>query len=292
NLWHISTMRISVKHAFERRLGLFPAGFDKDGILYCNTRWGDYPCRLPAGKWDPLQDPCPGWMLLSYKKKTAASSAITGCPPAKAVNENIRDYWAAAGSKGEWLLVDLEGQPDICALQINFNEHQARAYTRKSKHLYHQYFIEGSYDKKTWQMVIDKKNNKNDSPHDYIEFNSPVCYRYLRITALHIPAEDVFALSGLRIFGKGKGAPPQAIQTYKSRRLSPTAVSLQWQPVSNADGYNILWGIAPDKLYLSWLVYEQNSLDLTALNKNQPCFIRIDSFNANGFTPGKIHKLR
>ena len=36
NYWHASTMRISVNHDFERRVGLFPAGFDKDGVLYCN----------------------------------------------------------------------------------------------------------------------------------------------------------------------------------------------------------------------------------------------------------------
>ena len=36
NYWHASTMRISVNHDFERRVGLFPAGFDADGVLYCN----------------------------------------------------------------------------------------------------------------------------------------------------------------------------------------------------------------------------------------------------------------
>lgn len=43
NYWHASTMRISVNHDFERRVGLFPAGFDKDGVLYCNQNFADYP---------------------------------------------------------------------------------------------------------------------------------------------------------------------------------------------------------------------------------------------------------
>ena len=36
NLWHTSTMRISVNHQFERRIGIWPAGFDQDGdcLLY------------------------------------------------------------------------------------------------------------------------------------------------------------------------------------------------------------------------------------------------------------------
>ena len=34
NLWHASTMRISVNANFERRIGLFPAGVDRDGIFF------------------------------------------------------------------------------------------------------------------------------------------------------------------------------------------------------------------------------------------------------------------
>lgn len=33
NLWHTATMRISVNHQFERRVGIWPAGFDQDGEL-------------------------------------------------------------------------------------------------------------------------------------------------------------------------------------------------------------------------------------------------------------------
>ncbi|MFP4385155.1 MAG: hypothetical protein ACLFSE_14010, partial [Spirochaetia bacterium] len=28
-------------------------GVDEEGILFCNTAFGDYLMRLPAGKWDP-----------------------------------------------------------------------------------------------------------------------------------------------------------------------------------------------------------------------------------------------
>ena len=38
NLWHASTMRISVNHQFERRVGIWRAGFDEDGELFCNQR--------------------------------------------------------------------------------------------------------------------------------------------------------------------------------------------------------------------------------------------------------------
>lgn len=53
NYWHASTMRISVNHDFERRVGLFPAGFDADGVLYCNQNFADYPHEIPAGNLTP-----------------------------------------------------------------------------------------------------------------------------------------------------------------------------------------------------------------------------------------------
>lgn len=36
NYWHVSTIAISVKNNFERRIGIWPAGFDNDGVMYCN----------------------------------------------------------------------------------------------------------------------------------------------------------------------------------------------------------------------------------------------------------------
>ncbi|HYH14910.1 MAG TPA: family 43 glycosylhydrolase, partial [Flavisolibacter sp.] len=50
NYWHVSTISISVKNNFERRLGLWPTGFDKDGVMYANTAFGDYPHYLPTGQ--------------------------------------------------------------------------------------------------------------------------------------------------------------------------------------------------------------------------------------------------
>ena len=48
NYWHVSTMVLSVKNNFERRLGIWPTGFDSDGVMWCNTAFGDYPHYIPA----------------------------------------------------------------------------------------------------------------------------------------------------------------------------------------------------------------------------------------------------
>jgi hypothetical protein len=50
NYWHVASMSISIRHMFERRLGLFPAWFDKDGVLRTFTAFGDYPTIMPDRK--------------------------------------------------------------------------------------------------------------------------------------------------------------------------------------------------------------------------------------------------
>jgi hypothetical protein len=77
NGWHVSTMRISVNDIFERRIGLFPCGFDEDGTLYCNQHFADYPMPLPDGKRRDMARTAPDWFLLSYRKAVTASSCQT-----------------------------------------------------------------------------------------------------------------------------------------------------------------------------------------------------------------------
>ncbi|MGE5848194.1 MAG: family 43 glycosylhydrolase, partial [Ignavibacteria bacterium] len=90
NYWHVSTIAISVKNNFERRIGLWPAGFDNEGILYCNTSYGDYPHYLPSGTADLLKDDFTGWMILNYCKPAAVSSTLGGYAPNFAVDEDIK----------------------------------------------------------------------------------------------------------------------------------------------------------------------------------------------------------
>ena len=46
--WHFASMALSVNVNWERRICMFPAYFDKDGLMYSNTSFGDYPHFAPA----------------------------------------------------------------------------------------------------------------------------------------------------------------------------------------------------------------------------------------------------
>ena len=51
-------------------------------------------------------------------------------------------------------------------------------------------------------------------------------------------------------------------------------------------GCNVRFGIAPDKLYLSHMVYGKQEVLLTGLNAGQRYWIRVDSFGEGGITEG------
>ena len=196
NWWHTSTMCVSVHHKFERRLGLWPAGFDEDGVLFCNTRFGDYPTRVHDGPFDPWADSFGGWMLLSYRKPVTVSSAVPGRPGECIADESVRTWWAAAdGDSTPSISVDLEARPEIRAVQINFAEDQCEQYCRAGDPLFHRYVLEASEDGETWFPLADKRERSEDVPHDYLEFDTGVCARYVRLTIHHMPGQGRPAVS-------------------------------------------------------------------------------------------------
>ncbi len=287
NYWHVGTITISVKEKFERRVGLFPSFIDKDGVLACNTTFGDYPHDIPNRPFHAYEDYQPKWMLLSYGKPVAVSSTLEGHPSANVTDEEIRTYWSAAtGNKGEWLCVDLEEPKTIGGIQVNFAE-EGNAILGRSNEDYHQYIIETSIDGKKWKTYADKRNIKANT-HEYIELPKTIKARYVRVTNHHVPSGK-FAVSGLRVFGKGSGkAPIQASGLTAQRNQADSCqVSLKWNPSDSAIGYNIRYGIAPDKLYNTYQVMGKTSLNINSLNRLQvDYYFTVDAFNENGITKG------
>lgn len=285
NWWHISTMRVSVRHKFERRLGLWPAGFDDDGVMFCNTAFGDYPMNLPTGKWDPWTDPFPGWMLLSYRCDAQAGASLPEHGPELAMDENVQTYWAAEHIDDAWLCVDLGESCTIQGIQTNFTEHQADLHGREGDATYFQYCIDASTDGYAWTTIIDKSDSRDDLPHDYVSLDDPIEARHLRLRILHVPS-GAPAVSGFRVFGLGHGDAPAAPQALRAVRGDDRRrADLHWDAMDGATGYLIRWGVAPQKCYNSYLVHEQTSLQLRCLDREQSYHVSVQAFGPNGVSP-------
>jgi xylan 1,4-beta-xylosidase len=331
NYWHVSTTVISVKNTFERRLGIWPTGFDKDDVMWCNTTFGDYPHYLPAhpdllkGKAINAQPSLfqdstsnsafaksgvsatvaspygggregasryfTGWMLLNYNKPVQVSSTLGGYHANHAVDELAKTYWSAASAnKGEWIQTDLGNVSTVNAIQINYADQDVSfpkemdsIFLGKTLGLYHQYRLYYSIDGLKWSVLIDKSANKKDVPHDYIELEKSVQARYIKLENLHMPTGK-FAISGLRVFGNGNGAKPDAVKGFIVLRTEKDKRSafIKWKPVDNAFAYNIYYGTHPDKLYTSIMIHANNEYWMKAMDSQKTYYYCIEAINENG----------
>lgn len=278
--WHFASMSLSINVNWERRLCMFPMGFDEDGIMYCDTRFGDYPRYAPSVSQKRGQ--FRGWMLLSYKKPVTVSSQVGDYAAAGLTDELTKTFWLAEkNDDSQWVVIDLQNPASVCAVQVNYHDYKTGMYGRYPN-LRHRYQIEGSVDGKDWKVLIDKSNSYKDTPNDYTELEFPEKVRYVRYKNIEVPTPSL-AISEIRVFGLGEGKAPQKVKKLNlERQADRRDIAISWTPVKGAQGYNVLWGIAPDKLYSSWMVYDANELSMKSLTVDQDYYFSIEAFNENG----------
>ncbi|RPI60874.1 MAG: coagulation factor 5/8 type domain protein, partial [Ignavibacteriales bacterium] len=180
NWWNTGTPWLAVNWNFERRIAMFPAGFDDDGLMYSNTRFGDFPHYLPTEKWSNKNDLFIGWMLLSYKKNATASTVLDDFTPDNLTDENPRTFWIAENNNpDEWVVIDLKKIKSIRALQINFTDYKNNIYKSDSS-VYTQFKIYSSTDNNNWKLIADLTTEKRDRPNAYIELPAEVRAQYIK----------------------------------------------------------------------------------------------------------------
>ena len=283
NYWHVSTCMLSQKYKFERRIALYPAGFDQDNIMYCSTAFGDYPTRNAeySGK-----DRFTGWMLLSYHKPVEVSSTDSTFKASNLSDEDIRTAWSAStGNAGEYAIMDLMHSADVKAIQVNFYDNGTVQYNRAND-IYYQYRIWASNDKRQWTLVVDKSNNDFDAPHDYIPLLKSLHTQYLKIENIHVPGGGKFCLSDLRIFGHTQGNIPKKPENFHVTRnkKDPRNAMISWRAADQAYGYQIYYGIAPDKLYNCITVNGNTRYNLRGLDKDTSYYFAIQTLSESGYS--------
>ncbi len=305
--WHFATMALASNAQWERRLCMFPTYFDEDGLMYSNTSYGDYPrygANHPtkAGQHN-------GWMLLSYKGNVTVSSSFQqimkftsnddevevkeiptetnaeGQITSKVLtDENPKTFWVAeANDDKQWITIELLNEGTVHAIQLNYHDHESGIYTRVEG-LKHQFTIETSEDGKNWKTVVDRSKSEIDAPNAYLVLDKPVKAKYVRYNNIKVPGNN-FAMSEVRVFGLGLGEAPNKVSNFKiNREKDRRDISFSWDTVEGAQGYNIRWGIAPNKLYQSWQVYDTNSHFMRCLDRDTPYYFTIEAYNENGIS--------
>lgn len=290
NYWNTGTPWIAVNWNFERRIAMFPAFFDKDDQFFSNTRFGDFPQYLPTQKIINKDELFTGWMLLSYKKPVTASSVRDTFSCAKITDENPRSYWVANTNKsGEWAIIDLQKISYVKAIQINLTDYKSNIYFNDST-VYTQFKFYTSKDNVNWECVVDLSNEKQDRPNGYFELENPIDARYIKFENIYVPTANL-AINAIRIFGNSNDVKPETPKNlFVKRHEDERNATITWDKIDSAIGYNILWGIAKDKLYQTYQIFHDQGtkLELRALNKGVDYFFAIEAFNENGVSEKSI----
>ncbi len=307
NYWNTGTNWIGVNWVFERRITMLPAGFDDEGLMYANSRFADFPHFSATKKWQNRNDLFTGWMLLSHNKPVTASSEKSEKLSAQNLtNENPRSYWVAKTNKaGESVTIDLQGLYTVKAIQLNYTDYLVRdtalypqlpvkqaaitgAQENYGQRVYTQYKLQVSVDGKQWAEVANNSDKKENRANPYIELNQPIKARFVKFENIHVPTEHL-ALSDIRVFGNGDGELPQTPKQVNAVRdvHDQRNATISWQTVAGAVGYNVLWGIAPNKLYQTYQVWaernvQQQAQEIRALTVKQGYYFAVESFDENG----------
>lgn len=289
NWWNTGTPWIGNNWRFERRIDMLPVKFETDGQMWASSRFADFPQWVPTKRIDDPDSLFTGWMLLSYHKRATASSTMGEYSADRITDENPRTFWVAAENKpGETVTVDLGRIDTVRAVQVNFADYKSGRFSDASD-IYTEFTLEASNDGEYWQEIARTEPPRRDRPNAYFELSSPVSARFIRYVHGHVGAASL-AISDLRIFGNAPGgAPEEPRNVVGSRHVDQRDATISWARVAGAVGYNIRFGIRPDRLTLTHQVFADElgngrtlSKELRSLNSGVAYWVAIEAFNESG----------
>ena len=121
--------------------------------MMVSTRFGDFPHYMPTGKFDDPDSLFTGWMLLSYRKATTASSTLENFTADRVTDENPRTFWVAAKNQpGETLTLDLGKVDTVRAVQVDFADYKSGRFG-DAPDIYTAFDLQSSVDGNTWMPL-------------------------------------------------------------------------------------------------------------------------------------------
>jgi hypothetical protein len=289
NWWNTGTSWIGYNWGMERRIVLHPAKFYADGQMAVSTRFGDFPHYAPKSRFEDPDSLFTGWMLMSYRKPVTASSTRRGFGTAALTDEDPRSFWAAATNRpGETLTLDLGHIDMVRAVQVNFADFESGRFA-DAPDIYTEFALQASADGHHWQEIARTEPPRRDRSNAYFELPQPVQARFVRYVHGHVGAANL-AISDIRVFGNAEGPPPVTPTQVVARRHSDQRdATIQWTAVPGAVGYNIRFGIRPDRLTLTHQLWADElgnapmlSKELRSLNVGVPYWVAVETFNESG----------
>ncbi len=184
-LWCFYTTLVRIEHAFERRIGMDPAGFDGDGDLFVAGPT-ETPQLAPGSIPHPAEGNGTGWLPVSVNRFSCASSYAPGREPSFAFDHEIRTWWEAETTDElPWIEVNLDRDWDLTASRICFAD-RGLDYASGIVPGPYRYRIEGSLDGVSWTLLCDQSTNETDRHIVYDTWTAQPA-QMVRLTIIEAP---------------------------------------------------------------------------------------------------------
>ncbi|MEO6224297.1 MAG: family 43 glycosylhydrolase [Sphingomicrobium sp.] len=289
NWWNTGTPWIGYNWTFERRIDLLPGKIYPDGQMAFSSRFADFPFYAPTSKIGNPDGLFTGWMLLSYRKTATASSTMGEFAADRVTDENPQTFWVARENRpGEALTLDLGKVDTVRAVQVNFADYKSGRFG-DAPDIYTEFALQSSPDGVNWHEIARTEPPRRDRPNAYFELAQPVRARFVRYVHGHVGAANL-AISDLRVFGTADGATPaRPTGVSAARHADDRDATIRWAPVPGAVGYNIRFGIRPDRLTLTHQLWADElgkagnlAKELRSLNKGVRYWAAVEAFSETG----------
>jgi hypothetical protein len=105
----------------------------------------------------------------------------------------------------------------------------------------------------------------------------------MKLTNKFTPDNGRFAVKAFRAFGNPETSTFTKVENVMAVRseLDRRYAHLLWEPVEGAEGYLVRYGIEPNKLYNSYMVYWDSFLNIPSLNINPEYYFEVEAFSSN-----------
>ena len=220
-----------------------------------STRFGDFPHYVPTGR-STIPTACfTGWMLLSYRKAATASSTMGSFAAARATDENPRTFWVAGAQqagrdadarsrRGE---NGARGAGQLRRLQVG-------PLRRCAGHLYR---VRAAILARRRTLAADRTHRAAPPrPSQRLFRTARAGPRAIRPLRPRPCRRANLAISDLRVFGNADGPPPAMPKGLRgARQADRRNADIAWRPVPGVTGYNVRWGLRPDRLTLTYQLF-------------------------------------
>lgn len=205
-LWAFVTSVVGNYHVFERRVGLYPAGIDKNGDLTAFAS-RDIPQWQPGSVTNPEKGNEAGWLPVSVRTIAMGSSCAPGRTADYAMDDNARTWWQPSDDDtSPSLIIDLKNVYDVAAVRIMWSEAGLDHAKGIMPGAIQYKILYQSAKSDRWETALDCSSNNIDYLIDYRPFET-VKARRIKLVITGAPKSAQIGVQELTVFGRVPGKP-------------------------------------------------------------------------------------